>query len=294
MSEGTSIEWATHTFNPWIGCTKVSPGCLNCYAEVSTPARVLRKREQETWGRGAARQRTSEATWRNPVKWDREAQMPSAYQRPRVFPSLCDWLDDEVPIEWLADFLKLIHDTPHLDWLLLTKRPENWRPRLEAVFDWLLHNTKAGETGYLARMLTDWIDGQKAPANVWIGTSCEDQKRADERITELQKIPAEVCFLSVEPLLERVDLRLSRNGIRRVDWVIVGGESGPGARPCEQEWIADVVAQCKRAYVLVFVKQRGSNAVTTQTQFRLKQRHRKGGDPREWPRGLRVRELPRA
>src|SRR6188474_2093121 len=125
MAEKTSISWTDSTFNPWIGCTKVSEGCKNCYAENTTRARVLRSQGHETWGKGKQRSRTSAATWKNPLRWNSEVAVHPDY-RHKVFPSLCDWLDDEVPIEWLADFLKLIHDTPHLDWLNLTKRPENW------------------------------------------------------------------------------------------------------------------------------------------------------------------------
>src|SRR4051812_45686261 len=132
MGEQTQIQWCDHTFNPWIGCTKVSPGCANCYAEVSTRARVLRHRGQETWGKGAQRSRTSESNWKEPLRWNKAAGQSydswkfalqtaasefdgvEQYARPRVFcASLSDWLDDEVPIEWLADLLKLIHDTPH-------------------------------------------------------------------------------------------------------------------------------------------------------------------------------------
>src|SRR5205085_322251 len=121
------------------------------------------------------------------------------YARPRIFPSLCDWLDDEVPIEWLADFLKLIHDTPNLDWLLLTKRPENWSDRIHTAFR--LPNDEPLET-----WLSGWLDGDRAPHNVWIGVSVEDQQRADERIPLLLQIPAKVRFLSVEPLLSEVNL----------------------------------------------------------------------------------------
>lgn len=159
MSQNTRIEWCDSSFSPWIGCTKVSPGCAHCYAENITRARVLRAHGHETWGRGAKRSRTSEGNWKAPLKWNKDA-LEFSYEcdrcirrfsnpellgqpwscphcgkallsrRRKVFPSLCDWLDDEVPIEWLADFLRLIHETPKLDWLLLTKRPQNWQVRI--------------------------------------------------------------------------------------------------------------------------------------------------------------------
>ena len=234
MGENSKIEWCHHTFNPWIGCTKVSPGCANCYAEKSTRARVLRSEGHETWGKGAKRSLTSEANWKQPLKWNERAArtrvgipgnhlvkigtmdgkvmftdvtcpsggvMPPADWealpkfRPRVFcASLSDWLDDEVPIEWLGRLLKLIRDTPHLDWLLLTKRPQNWQARLHKVSEHLKNQQQPHA------VVDAWLDGH-APANVWIGTTMEDQTRADERIPVLLNIPATVRFLSCEPLL---------------------------------------------------------------------------------------------
>lgn len=217
------------------------------------------------------------------------------FRRPRVFPSLCDWLDDEVPIEWLADFLKLIQDTPNLDWLLLTKRPENFWKRINDVFE---HPPAIG----LSRWLESF-DRFGLPEHIWIGTSVEDQKRADERIPELLAIPAKVRFLSVEPLLGPVDLAYSCfNGadslgsMPGIHWVIVGGESGPGARPCNIEWIRSIQRACHYARTSVFVKQLGSSVrgpaqhEGTHREYIL--HHPKGGDPEEWPHDLRVREFP--
>jgi protein gp37 len=310
MSDNTPIEWATHTWNPWEGCTKVSPGCAHCYAE----ARNRRFSKGANWGKGKPRRRTSAATWRKPALWNRDAEKqkrndigPFREMRPRVFPSLCDWLDDEVPVEWLADFMKLIQDTPHLDWLLLTKRPENWKARMEEV-------RATVQDGFAM----DWLNGFD-PANVWIGTSVEDQLRSDERIPELLNIPAAGRFLSVEPLLGPVSmLGLQTQApykpgyepftIQSIDWVIVGGESGPGASPCNIEWIRDIVRQCKAASVPCFVKQLGACVISNnslgwpngtrgvsyppykQSRFLLK--HPKGGDPSEWPEDLRVRQFP--
>jgi protein gp37 len=313
MSENTNIEWTDHTFNPWIGCTKVSPGCLNCYAETLDKRRLsktLGAGTKETpvlhWGRGAPRHRTSEAYWKQPLRWEREQQALTARygtrtegSRPRIFcASLADWLDDEVPIEWLADLLDLIRATPSLDWQLLTKRPENFLPRLEAV----IRSLEASENWdnlptysdkvLLHAMLGDWLLLRRPPANVWLGTTAEDQNRADTRIPQLLAIPAKVRFLSCEPLLEPVDLTKipdpayplcegcddgksrvyfdsltgrqfcdqSCDGceyIRRIDWVITGGESGSGHRPFDPEWARSLRDQCTSSGTAFFMKQMG-------------------------------------
>lgn len=224
MAENSKIEWCDHTFNPWMGCTKVSEGCANCYAEVSTPIRTSGLK----WGKGQPRQRTSDANWKKPLAWDKESMRGlfgeyeykgvasgtkhrGSYEhgmtngtwrakRPRVFcASLADWLDPEVPIEWLADLLDLIRRTPYLDWLLLTKRPELWEEQMQRVLQ------VAGANVPTLQFVADWLEGTPA-SNVWIGTSVENQKRANERIPHLLKIPAAVRFLSCEPLLRELDI----------------------------------------------------------------------------------------
>lgn len=131
MAEQTAIEWCDATFNPWIGCTKVSPGgCANCYAEVSTPARVKRAAGVETWGPHGQRQRTSAHNWKQPLAWNAAADAFEAEhgRRRRVFcASLADVFDNAVPPVWRSDLFKLIVETPRLDWLLLTKRIGNAR-----------------------------------------------------------------------------------------------------------------------------------------------------------------------
>lgn len=220
--ENSKIEWTHHTFNPWIGCTKVSPGCLHCYAETLMDTRYGRVK----WGKGQPRARTGKDNWRKPRQWNRAAE--GAEERPRVFcASLADWLDHEVPIEWLVDLLDLIRQTPNLDWLLLTKRPELWKPRL----------TTAHAASGLG-MIDAWLDGVP-PANVWIGTSAEDQTRWDERMPILMNIPARVRFVSAEPLVGPIYM-----GELRPDWLIVGGESGPGARPMKRDWVDVLCDQC--------------------------------------------------
>jgi protein gp37 len=289
MSENSSIEWTDHTFNPWIGCTKVSPGCAHCYAETQDN---FRKWTPEGWGKGKPRRRTAEANWNQVRKWNRDAErrrvmelhsvpagQPHKWQRPRVFcASLADWLDDEVPIEWLKDLLCLIAECPALDFQLLTKRPENFRSRIEAV----AHGWESS-----CQLAVWWARGIEPP-NVWLGTTCEDQARADLRIPHLLKIPARVRFLSCEPLLGPVNLPLGSHrfcpecrgtfsygdngpGIRGnsefiecdqapasgIHWVIAGGESGPGARPMHPDWALALRDQCQAAGVPFLFKQWG-------------------------------------
>lgn len=257
MAEHTKIEWCDHTFNPWEGCTKVSPGCKNCYAA----ARNRRFAGGENWGPGAPRRRTSEANWKQPLRWDREAAQAITRaiatgspfpRRPRVFcASLADWLDYEVPVAWRVDLLTLIALTPNLDWLLLTKRPESWSARLHEAM------------GAGSNVAANWLN-LRAPSNVWVGTTVEDQARAEERIPQLLAIPARVRFLSCEPLLEEVNLDFGAPRHRTFDsyhaeihWVICGGESGPGARPMHPAWARSLRDQCAASGVPFFFKQWG-------------------------------------
>ena len=256
MAENSKIEWCHHTFNPWIGCTKVSPGCANCYAE-NQDSRW--KHTAEGWGKGKPRKRTSEANWKKPLQWNKQAKKEGV--RYRVFcASLADWLDDEIPIEWLVDLLSLIRETPHLDWLLLSKRLENWKERIgDAAF---YARTNGGDMS----MFCEWGHG-KPPQNVWLGTSVEDQKRADERIPHLISIPAKVRFLSCEPLLGPVDVfhtaipeRIHQDdGLNGdIHWVIAGGESGPNARPMHPDWVRSLKDQCEGMASFLF-KQWGAH-----------------------------------
>lgn len=271
------------TFNPWIGCTKVSPGCANCYAERDFD---LRKHVAK-WGAGQPRHRTSEAYWKQPLKWDRDSAESFRFvpqdrldpRRPRVFcASLADWLDDEVPVEWLADLLDLIRRTPHLDWQLLTKRPENWLDRMAKVFAFAMWSPPHHN---LCAWVSQWhpaygsaggVAGKPVPpANVWIGTTVEDQARADERIPSLLSIPARVRFLSCEPLLADVEISGSIHVAKRyfIDWVICGGESGPKARPMHPDWARSLRDQCAEAGVPFLFKQWGEWAPITAKVDRL-------------------------
>jgi protein gp37 len=244
MAKKTGIEWADATFNFAIGCTEVSPGCTNCYAKTLNN----RMKWAEGWGPGKARYRTSEKNWDAVRAWNKQAK--NANRRPRVFcSSLADWLDDEIPVTWLADLLLLIDETPNLDWLMLTKRPQNFVPRMQAVLD-----SGIGDTRLIVPDL--WLKG-RAPENVWFGVSTEDQQRVDERIPALLKIPATVRWLSVEPLLGPVRLPLTRE-VDRINWVVVGGESGANARGCNTEWVRSILYQCDLWGVPFFFKQWGT------------------------------------
>ena len=332
MSENSKIQWCDHTFNPWEGCTRISPGCANCYAEARN-----HRFGGGNWGKGKPRRRTSAANWKQPLKWNRdyEAEVKSRLcgtanedegvpvpRRPRVFcASLADWLDNEVPIGWLADLLKLIHDTPNLDWLLLTKRPGWFHSRIAQVCEYHRPSNPIHPDAELVERLNRWSCRNQPPHNIWIGASAEDQKRADERIPELLNIPARVRFLSVEPMLSPIDFTLAlpwnpehearklsspvlqsqilrKTKIPGVDWVILGGESGPNARPCNVEWIRDGIAQCRSAGVRVFVKQLGRIVTIDHPKFEgdehwiVKLKDPKGGDMAEWPEDLRIREFP--
>lgn len=312
MSEYTKIQWCDHTFNPWIGCTKVSPGCANCYAETQDKHR---KWTPDGWGKGKPRKRTSDANWAKPRAWNRAAEDAIArikadignaseyneveYHRPRVFcASLADWLDEEAPIEWLAELLELIDATRELDWLLLTKRPEDWEDAMTTILDtWV---PRSGDR--CADIADEWKRGNALP-NVWLGTSVEDQERADSRIQDLLDIPAHTRFLSIEPLLGPVTLSAYMGktvGIDDkletynfgIDWVIIGGESGPKARPCELNWIGDLVDECDKGGAACFVKQLGSNWIGDRVFPVMNVTDPKGGNPDEWPREFRIREFP--
>ena len=375
MAENTKIQWANHTFNPWRGCTKVAAGCANCYADAQS---LRNPKTLGVWGPNGTRVVASEAMWREPVKWDRLAEvaqhaeiddgLPAPRPCPRVFcASLADvfedWpgrpvftpekVDGETiqPVAWYgpvktpsgvvdqvcragqmlgsgigsnfqvwadryrpatlndvrARLFRLIDSTPNLDWLLLTKRPENVRRMWRNGFG-------VANPAFAVR------------DNVWLGTSIACQEDADRAIPELLKCRdlAAKLFLSIEPMTESIDLEkiAGPDGRERglyasalhadhedrywqlsgapVDWVIVGGESGPNARPCDIAWIRSIVRQCRDAGVPCFVKQLGADP-----EFRPGEHVRwahdgpteslrdpKGGDPDEWPEDLRVRQLP--
>lgn len=274
--KNSAIEWCDHTFNPWEGCTKVSPGCAHCYAETRNAR--FGGGTAPNWGKGAPRRRTSVQNWNQVLRWNREEETKMVGRaefvegrRPRVFcASLADWLDTEVPIEWFVDLLNLIRETPSLDWLLLTKRPQNWKTRLNEARACMQSRPKP-ITCTAAVMVEYWLGGYPPP-NVWVGTTVEDQQRADERIPQILEIPARVRFLSCEPLLGPVDLGLMGTvpmaiaphsyamTYQMIHWVICGGESGTGARPMHPAWARSMRDQCAGAGVPFLFKQWGEHA----------------------------------
>lgn len=224
MGENTKIEWATHTFNPWWGCTKVSEACKHCYAEA-----WAKRVGQDVWGPKPDRRLMSDAHWKQPIKWNRKAS--ELAERPRVFcASMADVFEDRDELTpHRARLFDLIEETPNLDWLLLTKRPQN--------------------VARLARWTDTW------PENIWLGTTVELQKRAEELLPFLEAIPAKVRFISAEPLLGPLSIAPWLR--TTIDWVITGGESGPNARPASPEWFRSLHSQCMEHEVAFHFKQWG-------------------------------------
>ena len=229
MGTDLKIEWTDHTFNPWLGCTKISPGCDHCYAESWSKRSGLVR-----WGTHE-RRRTSAAYWRAPFIWNARAVEfeEQRGRRQRVFcASLADVFDNQARGEWRRDLFELIRACDRLDWLLLTKRPQN-----------------------IAKMLpADW--GQGYP-NVWLGITAEDQKRYDLRWRYLSKVHSTVKFVSYEPAIG--PLRLQVDG-GHPDWLISGGESGGRARKMNPQWARDIISDCRRLGVAPFHKQWGTYA----------------------------------
>jgi protein gp37 len=223
MAENSLIEWTDHTFNPWIGCQNISPGCDHCYAEAQNK---FRKWNGGSWGPHAPRKRTSDANWKKPLQWNDEARQ-SGVRRKVFCASLADWLDNKVPQEWRQDLGDLIKATPHLDWLLLTKRIENY----ERFVPW---------TG--------------VRQNVWLGVTAEDQAAYNRRWPILSDIPAVVHFISYEPALGPLNLT-SQYHAGFPDWVICGGESGSHARFMEPHWAEKLKKECASLDIAFFMKQ---------------------------------------
>lgn len=288
MGKGSSIEWTDHTFNAWHGCEKVSPACTNCYAEAQSVRYGFK-----IWGKAAPRRFFGQKHWNEPHRWDIEAKVDGV--RRRVFVnSMSDTFEDRPDlVPWRLKLFDLIQDCRGLDWLLLTKRPQNIR-----------------------RMVPrSWLNDP--PLNVWFGTTVENQEEAGRRIPDLLQVPARIRFLSCEPLLAPVNLKkyfpkpmyhcsecgrelmhsecqkcgtfdnTVSNEIRGVDWVIAGGESGSAARATEKVWIEKLRDDCSNAGVPFFFKQLGTSAAKL---YDL-QDH-KGADPAEWPEDLRVQQFP--
>lgn len=276
MAEISNIEWCDSTFNPWEGCTKIGPGCDNCYAETRN-----KRFKGGNWGPGAPRRRTTESNWRLPVKWDNKpfyecnecrwrGEKPYLGEprnftygagscpicdsfdiketRRRVFcASLADVFDNEIDHAWRADLFDLIESTPNLDWLVLTKR-----------------------IGNVQRMVAPrW--SHKLPGNVLLGATVVNQEEVDRDIPKLLCTPAAAHFISAEPLLGPIEIpkvfmeRLKFDGREfeypdnagQIDWVVAGGESGKNARPLHPDWIRSLRDQCTDSHVPFLFKQWG-------------------------------------
>lgn len=233
MAEQTGIEWTHHTWSPWWGCTKVSDGCKNCYADT-----LSNRWGFKIWGPNADRRFFGDKHWNDPIRWNRAAE--AAGERRRVFPSMCDPFERRQDLEEpRARMFDLIDKTPWLDWLLVTKRPENIDPMWPMCW-------------------------KKPKRNIWLLTSVEDQATADVRIPALLKCAAmgSILGLSMEPLLGPVDLTrfAAHSMVPRaipLDWIIVGGESGHGARPMQPAWVRRLRAQAIAAGIPFFFKQWG-------------------------------------
>lgn len=290
MASDSKIEWTDSTFNPWIGCTKISPACDHCYAE----ADMDHRRHRVKWGAGQSRSRTSADYWRQPLRWNSEpfwqcpscgwrgatkyggtvecgtCGVPAIPARRRVFcASLADVFDNEVDPQWRADLFALIRATPNLDWLLLTKRIGNATDMIADAIRLMPRDTQCGTGQWNHTPIAQWPWD-----NVWIGATVCNQAEASRDIPKLLSVPARVRFLSMEPLLGRVDLceplgmwwnqtmgcfestgqRFNPGGL---DWVIAGGESGAGARPMHPDWVRALRNQCAAAGVPFLFKQWG-------------------------------------
>jgi len=265
--KGSAINWCDNTFNAWEGCTRISPGCDHCYAETRDGRHLTEPISH--WGKGAPRRAMSDVKWREPLKWDREAA--EAGMRPRVFcASLADWADSEAPTGQRERLWALIRETPNLDWLLLTKRAGNIR-----------------------RMLPpDWGVGYP---NVWLGVTVEDRRYGLPRLDVLRSIPAAVRFASIEPLLEDLDT-VDLTGI---NWAIIGGETGSGARSMDTAWVEAIIEQCRAQNVAPWVKQLGKMPSDSGSELVvIDEDGRQSGNAEDWNlwpehlAHLKVRELP--
>ena len=324
----TKIQWTDETWNPLRGCSRVSKGCVNCYAEKVAKRFCGPGQPYEGLVRldaiGAPR-----AVWNGTIRQVPEKlDQPLRWTKPRMVfvNSMSDLFHEAVPFEYIAAIFGVMAASPQHTFQVLTKRPARaakffaWAASLPTASgnEWRDGAPVVGYLGEHASRLTKgrcnvWLHGELAPwplPNVWLGVSVEDQATADERIPALLRLPAAVRWVSYEPALGPVSftrvVRNFRDGTRSttidtlrpdfgnaLDWIVVGGESGPGARPFDIAWARQTIEQCARAGVPVFMKQLGSNAKAGQAG-RYPTADTKGGDMSEWPAELRVRQYPSA
>lgn len=288
----TAIEWCDEVWNPTVGCSRVSAGCENCYAI------AVARRNMAPAHRGLTKWRDPASTrpgsdWTGEVRTLPERlEQPLRWRKPRrIFVnSMSDLFHPAVPLSFIAEVWGVMQQCERHTFLVLTKRPE----RAVAFFDWL---DEGGEIDYRSRPLP----------NVHLGVSAEDQATWDERVPLLFECPASVRWVSCEPLLGPIDPRtpwLEGKADRDLEWIVIGGESGPGARPCDVEWIRGIMQ--RSCNVPIFVKQLGAHFIDTKNAIggvrarppaeygplHRRLRDHKGGDMEEWPGDLRVREYP--
>lgn len=261
MGEQTNIAWCDKTFNPWVGCSKISLACDNCYAE-----KWAKRSGSVVWGEN--RRRTSKANWKQPLKWDKEAREKGV--RYKVFcASLADVFDNQVPDSWRMELFELIGSTTNIDWLILTKRIGNVQKM-------------SSRDGQMFDVIID---------KVWLGITICNQEEADRDIPKLIDIPAKLRFLSIEPMLAPIDLKfttrsfgfpkhVSRDGVaygmpQGIHWVIVGGETGANARPMYPHWVFSIKEQCREVNKPFFFKQWGEYLSDSQDLLKVinKQQH---------------------
>ena len=319
MADKSKIAWTEATWNPVSGCSKVSEGCRNCYAERDWPrlSRLV----------PAYAGRNFENVACHPDRLDQ----PFRWKRPRkIFVnSMSDLFHPDVPEDFIDRVFAIMALCPQHTFQILTKRPERMNRYMlhleDEELDRILYRKE------MVMCTPEWSRSNEFNGpwpefpNVWLGVSVEDQKTADERIPLLLKTPAAVRWVSIEPMIGPVSFRWrygngfktdpatgiqSRNhldGLRSLDWIVVGGESGPQARPMEAEWVRKITYECEEARVPLFVKQLGaaysdpvdgiagaSLKIPEEAVSLLKRRlkHRSGTDMKEWPEGLRIRESP--
>lgn len=295
MSDGTAIQWSEATWNVATGCTKVSDGCDNCYIERTPPFRMNGRTFDKPGIGGSTGVLLHEDRLTLPLRW----------RKPRLIfvNSLADLFHEDVPYELIAKTFAVMASTPQHTYQVLTKRHARMRSllrdechcgsghqpsiHLRSAMSWAASKANANGVPGLSERQVYHEAGWPLP-NVHVGVSAETQSWARMRIPALLETPAAVRWVSAEPLLSALDLKPWLGApAPGVDWVVVGGESGPGARPVDPEWVRSIVVQCRVAGVPVFVKQLGSVWAKWAGA-----KHHKGGDPTEWPEDLRVREMP--
>lgn len=308
MGTETGIEWTDSTWNPTRGCTRVSEGCVNCYAEIM----ASRFSSPGQWGEGFAAMKGGDHRWSGKVSLvESQLGLPLRWKKARrIFVNSTSDLFHEALADDAIDrvFAVMAMARQHT-YQILTKRPERMRAYFKNNKDGLRSHA-VWRAMYSVPGPDHWFGGPTQSdwplPNVWLGVSVEDQERADERIPPLLDTPATVRFISAEPLLGAIDLwgaryRYPKGHLSgaignwgekpRLDWVIVGGESGPNSRAFNWEWGHNIMKQCAAAGVACFVKQYGSNPVGP-LGSRLPLKDKKGGDWLEWPEVMRVRQFP--